>query len=587
MYSNLKNVQYLLSGLKAYGISKVVVSPGNSHNAIVRSLEEDHYFSTYNIVDERSAAFFACGLIQELKEPIAICCTSGTAASNYLTGVTEASRRGLPLVVLTGDKNPYYLAQYEDQMIDNMSIFREVVRYGCTIPIVENENDEWYCQRVINEALLELNHHGTGPVHINIPIEKGMLAIGNDFTTQELPPFKKINRFDLLCRDKKLNQVINSLKGKRIFIICGQDDHIPQEEVELIETITAKYNCVFGTDKLSNLHCKGTIEVTRVAKRLTYSISELLPDVVISIAGNPCMDFKFRFKDAPSHIEHWIVNEEGRIADPFKKLTSVFEGNTIQFLEAMASLGTEDIEQEYYTAWKTNYKKVEIPEFPFSNLYTVQKLMNNMPKGANLNIANSTSIRIAQYFDLDESIQVYCNRGVNGIDGCVSTFIGQAAADLKKLNFLIVGDLAFFYDMNSIWNRYVGKNVRIMLNNNEGAALFHFNQGTISYPTLNENIAAEHFAVAKRWVESRGFKYLCARSKEVFDENLDLFLSADGDAPIFFEVFTHKKEDANAQRDFYDAITIKDASMAVKDSAKKLIKSVFGDDLVRKLKNKR
>ena len=113
MYSNLKNVQYLIAGLKAYGISKVVVSPGNSHNAIVRSLEEDPFFETYSVVDERSAAFFACGLSQELKETIAICCTAGTAASNYLSGITEASRRKLPIVVITGDKNPYYLAQYE------------------------------------------------------------------------------------------------------------------------------------------------------------------------------------------------------------------------------------------------------------------------------------------------------------------------------------------------------------------------------------------------------------------------------------------------------------------------------------------
>lgn len=130
MYTNLKNVQYLISALKAYKINKVVVSPGNSHNSIVRSLEEDNFFSTYNVVDERSAAFFATGLCQELMEPIAICCTAGTAASNYLSGITEAFRRGLPIVVITGDKNPYYFGQYEDQMIDNMSIFDKVTKYS-------------------------------------------------------------------------------------------------------------------------------------------------------------------------------------------------------------------------------------------------------------------------------------------------------------------------------------------------------------------------------------------------------------------------------------------------------------------------
>lgn len=584
MYSNLRNVQYLLGALKAYQINKIVVSPGNSHNAIVRSLEEDSYFKTYNIVDERSAAFFACGLCQELQEPVAICCTSGTAASNYLTGITEASRRGLPIVVITGDKNPYYLAQYEDQMIENMSIFSEVVRYACKLPIVETEKDAWYCQRVLNETLPELNHHGTGPVHIDVPIESGMLAIGDSFTSESLPSFKKIERIQMDVIDEQLiKRLFASLKGKKVFVMCGQDDHISAEENELLESITDKYNCVFATDKLSNLHSRGTVEITRVAKAFAEKLNELMPDVIISIAGNPAMDFKFRLKGGSSSIEHWIVNKEGRIADPFRKLTAVFEGDTVQFLTLMNRYGETD-SNNYYNKWLTYSEQVAIPQFEYSNLYAVQSVMKNMPHNSNFNIANSTTIRIAQYFDLDDSIQVYCNRGVNGIDGCVSTFIGQAAASPDKLNFLIVGDLTFFYDMNSIWNRYVGKNVRIMLNNNEGAALFHFNQGVKNYPTLNENVAAEHFATAKGWVESQGFQYLSASNKAEFDENISKFMCEESDKPIFFEVFTHKDEDARMQHEFFDKIIVKDATNAVKDNAKKLLKSVLGEDIVRKLK---
>lgn len=587
MYSNLKNVQYLLGALKAYQINKVVVSPGNSHNAIVRSLEEDSFFKTYNIVDERSAAFFACGLCQEFQEPVAICCTSGTAASNYLTGITEASRRGLPIVVITGDKNPYYLAQYEDQMIENMSIFSEVARYGCKLPIVETEKDAWYCQRVLNETLLELNHHGTGPVHIDVPIESGMFAIGDSFTSESLPSFRKIERIDMNVNDEPLlDRLFASLKGKKVFVMCGQDDHISAKENELIESISRKYNCVFATDKLSNLHCRGTVEISLAAKAFPEKYCDLLPDVIISIAGNPAMDYKFSLKGGPATTEHWIVNEEGRIADPFKKLTAVFEGNTVQFLTLMNHYGEND-SNDYYNKWLTYSEQVDIPQFEYSNLYSVQSVMKNMPQYSNFNIANSTTIRIAQYFDLDDSIQVYCNRGVNGIDGCVSTFIGQAAASPDKLNFLIVGDLTFFYDMNSVWNRYIGNNVRIMLNNNEGAALFHFNQGLKNYPTLNENVAAEHFATAKGWVESQGFKYLCASNKEEFDENLKKFMCKESDKPIFFEVFTHKEEDARIQHEFYDKIVVRETTKSVKAGAKKLLKSVLGEDMVRKLKGKK
>lgn len=582
MYSNLKNVQYLIAGLKAYGINKVVVSPGNSHNAIVRSMEEDDFFKTYNIVDERSAAFFACGLCQELQETIAICCTAGTAASNYLTGITEASRRGLPIVVITGDKNPYYLAQYEDQMIENMSIFSQVTRHGCKLPIIENEKDAWYCQRIINETLLELHHHGSGPVHIDVPIEQGMMAIGEWFTTSELPTFTKIDRYSTRTQATALKSLFESLYGKKVFILCGQDDHISKKETDLIESISRKYRCVFGTDKISNLHCKGTVEVTGIVKTYSNKMHDLLPDIVISIAGNPCMEFKFTLRANKPMKEHWIVNESGTIADPFRRLSTVFEGTTLDFLEAMDMYGEEGIKNDYLDKWEKAKVDVKKTEFEYSNLYAVQKVMERMPTNSNFNIANSTTIRIAQYFDLDETIQVYCNRGVNGIDGCVSTFVGQAAANPDKLNFLIVGDLTFFYDMNAIWNRYIGNNIRIMLNNNEGAALFHFNQGTKNYPTLNENVAAEHYATAKGWVESQGFKYLKASNKEEFDECLDEFF-LESDAPVFFEVFTHKDKDAELQHLFYDSLPIVDSSV----KAKQIIKSIVGQDMIDIIKGRK
>ena len=582
MYTNLKNVQALIAALKAYSIKHVVVSPGNSHNAIVRSLEEDSYFVTYSVTDERSAAFFACGIYQELQEAIAICCTAGTAASNYLSGVTEAYRRYIPLVVITGDKNQYYLGQYEDQMIDTPSIFEKVTKKGCVLPMINGEKDLWYCNRVLNETLLELNHHGKGPVHIDVPIEDGMLAVGNSFTTKELPVFNRIKRY-ILAETPDLLSAFSKLYNKKVFVICGQDDHICEEEIELIENISEKYNCVFGTDKISNLHCNGTLEITRAVKVLGDNTDALFPDVIIYIAGNASMDYKFRLKSKHFGTELWIVNESGKIADPFKKLTTVFEGTTLQFLKEMDRYGKKGASKEYYDKWKEIGEKATIPDFEYSNLYAVKNLMNNIPMNSNLHLANSTTIRIAQFFDIDSSVQIYCNRGVNGIDGCVSSFIGQAAVSPNKMNYLIVGDLTFFYDMNAIWNRYVGNNVRIMLNNNEGAALFHFNQGG-DYPNLNLNVAAEHFATAKGWVEAQGFKYLCAHNKEEYHLMLEEFLSKECDRPLFFEVFTHKERDAEIQRNFYNQISGTSSSSVAKQGVKKLLKSVLGEETIRKIK---
>lgn len=239
--------------------------------------------------------------------------------------------------MITGDKNQYYLAQYEDQMIDANSIFKSVTRYGCVLPIIENDKDQWYCQRVINEALLELNHHGTGPVHIDVPIEAGMLAIEDTFTAEKSPEFKRISRWELDAAQLDLKQVFDVLQGKKVFIMCGQDDHIPSYKNELIAQIYSKYDCVFGVDKLSNLHGKGTIEVTRAAKRMSQNGNSLWPDVIISISGNPCMDYKFQLKGGTNTTEHWIVNPEGRIADPFKKLTTVLGGVQCSFLNRWRS----------------------------------------------------------------------------------------------------------------------------------------------------------------------------------------------------------------------------------------------------------
>jgi len=574
MYSNIKSVQYLVSMLKEKNVKNIVISPGNSHNAIVRSVEEDGYFKTFSIVDERSAAFFACGIIQQLNEPVAILCTSGTAVTNYLTGVTEASRRNLPLIVITGDKNPYYLAQQEDQMIDQINLFSSIIKYSVSLPMVKDEKDEWYCRRLLNEAFLELNHHGIGPIQINVPIEDAMFAIGNDFITEKLPNINCISRYDINTKDIILEKKFKQLKGKKVLIIHGQDSHINPERIKKLEKIVSSYNCVISKDKLSNIYCKGSIETSRahVIAKVSGNIPELLPDVVITIAGNVAWDGKFSLRKCGKGFEHWIINADGKVQDYYKNLTTIFEMTTDEFVDIMSRYDI-DKSNDYYNLWKEKTECFKIPEFEYSNLYVTSQLMHKIPKKSLLNLANSTTIRIAQYFDLDESVEVFCNRGVNGIDGCVSSFIGQSAVT-ENLSFLIVGDLTFFYDMNALWNRYVGKNVRIMLVNNEGASLFHFNQGLQKYPKLNENVAAEHFSTAKGWVESQGIKYLSAKDKEEFDKNVDEFIKSDSDRPVFFEIFTHKEIDAKLQKDFFEFNM--NSSDKLKKGLKSAIKKVIG-----------
>lgn len=574
MYSNVKSVQLLVAMLKAKKVKNIVVSAGTSHDAIARSLECDDYFKTYNIVDERSAAFFALGLIQELNETVAIVCTAGTAAVNYLTGVTEASRRNLPLVVITADKNPYYYNQFEDQMVDQINLFKSVVKHTVSLPMIKDDKDRWYCERLLNEAFLEINHHGTGPVHINIPIEEGMFAIGDTFTTKELPKIKVIERLDVSSDLNKWEEKFRFLKNKKVLIVYGQDYNVTQSRIEKLEKIFRNYNCLISTEKLSNLHCEGAIEMSKVSRMMTVSgeFEQICPDVVISLAGSVAWDGKFALKSNNKKFENWLVSEFGMVQDFYRNLTNIFECSIDEFLEKMSNYEIDE-KNDYYNLCKNLDAKFELPNFEYSNLYVTQKLMNNIPKDSILNLANSSTIRLAQYFDNDPSIKIYCNRGIHGIDGCMSTFIGQSAVT-DKLSFLIIGDLTFFYDMNALWNRYVGKNVRIMLVNNSGAALFHFNQGLQKYPTLNENVAADHNATAKGWTESRGFKYLSSTNKEEFDKNLVEFVNPNSDKPIILEVFTKKEEDARLQHEFFE-YNLPD-SEKLKRNIKSVIKKAIG-----------
>ena len=574
MYSNVKSVQLLVAMLKAKRVKNIVVSAGTSHDAIARSLECDDYFKTYNIVDERSAAFFALGLIQELNETVAIVCTAGTAAVNYLTGVTEASRRNLPLVVITADKNPYYYNQFEDQMVDQINLFKSVVKHTVSLPMIKDDKDKWYCERLLNEAFLEINHHGTGPVHINIPIEEGMFAIGDTFTTKELPKIKVIERLDVSSDLNKWEEKFRFLKNKKVLIVYGQDYNVTQSRIEKLEKIFRNYNCLISTEKLSNLHCEGAIEMSKVSRMMTVSgeFEQICPDVVISLAGSVAWDGKFALKSNNKKFENWLDSEFGMVQDFYRNLTNIFECSIDEFLEKMSNYEIDE-KNDYYNLCKNLDAKFELPNFEYSNLYVTQKLMNNIPKDSILNLANSSTIRLAQYFDNDPSIKIYCNRGIHGIDGCMSTFIGQSAVT-DKLSFLIIGDLTFFYDMNALWNRYVGKNVRIMLVNNSGAALFHFNQGLQKYPTLNENVAADHNATAKGWAESRGFKYLSSTNKEEFDKNSVEFVNPNSDKPIILEVFTKKEEDARLQHEFFE-YNLPD-SEKLKRNIKSVIKKAIG-----------
>ena len=535
--------------MKKYNIKNIVISAGTRHTPFVYSVENDNFFNCYSVVDERSASFFAIGMIEELQEPVAICCTSGTAACNYVSAANEAFFQQLPLLILTADRNPYYLYQQEEQMVPQLNLFKDVCKKTVTLPIVRDEKDFWYCSRLVNEALLELEHREKGPVHINFPVENDYpekQAIVK-FETEALPEVKKIERFTLQDNEEKWKRRAEEVGNKKILIIYGQHGPISDVEKKQLEKFCARYNCFVSADLLSNLHTEYGFNTFALIKYSELP-KELRPDIVITMNGHTVSELKTKMKYL-SNYEHWHISSEGQVSDPFKCLPDIFECTPFTFFSKMAGYRDCDSNHSYLDGWKKHLANIEQDggmmecEIGYSAVYATQQYMKNIPDNSLFHIANSNSVRIANYFSLPETVTVYGNRGAHGIDGSMSAFVGKAHIS-GKLSFLLIGDLSFFYDMNSLWNSYVGNNIRILVCNNSGGAIFHTYPNTTNVPTLDQHIAAEHHTSVRAWAEQQGFVYLFASNKNEFDDKLPVLMQKQSDKPIIMEVFTDKDIDA-------------------------------------------
>lgn len=555
MYSSKRNVLQLLSLLKAHNISHFVVSPGSRHIPIVISMESDPFFKLYSVVDERSASFFAVGLMQRFKEPVGIICTSGTASANYCSAINECLYQELPLLVLTADREECLRDQHEDQMIRQSTMFKPVAKFVANLPMVKSDNDVWYNNRLINEALLELTHRGCGPVQVNIPIPDHL----DNFDTPELPKERKIVRNNLA--DTNWNDVAQKLRNKRVMIICGEGFTLTKEQSEILDNFCNTFDVAVLSDKMSNCHVQNSIENAFAVLRAVNEIdvNNLVPEIVISIRSNYSFnpESKSFFKRATDcRIENWYVHPSGKVVDPFHKLTNIFEMDEFTFCKYATEANTSVIAEQYYAeTWKVMSDSIDEPKVEYGHINAVGKFIEKIPNGSILHLANSNSVRIAQLYDINPSVEIHCNRGTDGIDGSMSAAVGYAC-ETDRLNFLMIGDLSFFYDMNALWNRHLSKNMRIFLDNNGGGAIMHMpDRPEFAMNCLPNFISAKHNASAKAWAEDRGFKYVCAHNSDEIDKGVKILTNPNIEGPVLLEVFSDLFEDTAIFKGYYATIS--------------------------------
>ena len=552
MYSDKKNILQLVALLRAHEIRNVVLCPGSRNTPIIHTLANHPYFTCYSVTDERSAGFFALGLALSGGRPAAVCCTSGTALLNLHPAVAEAFYQQVPLVVISADRPASWIGQMDGQTLPQPNVFGPLVKSSVNLPEIHTSEEEWYCNRLVNEALLELNHHGKGPVHINVPISEPLFQ----FTAEDLPDVRVITRYQgLNVYDRQYDDLITRLNGytKRMMVV-GQMNLIYLFERKICKLLYKHF--AWLTEHTGNQTVPG-IPVKNF-DAIIYSLPEeeqakLVPDLLITYGGHVVSKRLKQLLRKHPPKEHWHVAADGQVADTFCSLTTVIEMDPFEFLEKIAYL-LENKPCEYPKRWEQLSKQMAEPDFAFSEMAAIGKVLKSLPTDAVLHLANSSTVRYAQLFQIPDSVEVCCNRGTSGIEGSLSTALGYAWAS-DKLNFVLIGDLSFFYDMNALWCNHLRGNLRIMLLNNGGGEIFQSLPGLKMEARTHRFVTALHQTKAEGWAQERGFDYTAVHTMEELDAALSDFMQADQQGnPKFMEVFTNKAEDVRLLKEYYHGL---------------------------------
>ena len=571
MYSNNPIVLELISLLKQFGISRIVVSPGGRHVQFIISLERDPYFKLYSVVDERSAAFFALGLIQETGEPVAVACSSGTACMNYGSAIAEAYYQHLPLLVLSSDRLPHFLNQGEEQMYNQLEPFKTITKFSAQLPYINNDLDRWQCNRLINEGLLALTIHGRGPVHLNFP----MLTIyGDGFNITELPKARKIS-FHPFRGKNVFGSIARRIKDKTVMIIWGQSVVCTERLMNGVKSFLMKTDSVLMSDYMANCRLseayKNTLSIFHTLK--PDEVPSVVPDIVITIGGNQIYNGELKSFLSKGNAEHWSVSPTGEVCDPFHTLTDIFQMNEDLFFESLADSCEQSSTKDYSFLWEQFRELPEPPTEHYDEFQAIGWLIHSLPENSDLQLANSNTIRMAQFFNIPEDVRVNCNRGVNGIDGSMSTAIGFASATEKPV-FYITGELSFFYDMNSLWIKHISHKLRILLLNNDGGA-FMYHQKRIVDGRKSITLAAGNPVNAKGWAETTGFRYISANDSDSLKKGIEVLTDMNQDVPVILEVFTDLVTDGEIISKYFATLDRRSFADKVQDRLNRMAGKIF------------
>ena len=515
MYSNKENVNILTALLVAHGVKHAVCCPGSRNSPIVHNLNECPDITCYPVTDERSAGFYALGMSQCLQEPVAVCVTSGTALLNLTPAVAEAYYQHARLVVISADRPQAWIDQLDGQTLPQPDALGRFVRKAVSLSEPHNDEERWYCNRLVNEALLEKHV----PVHINVPISEPLF----DYSVTELPVERKIECLSADITNQTLSHICRMfMQSKRPLLIAGQPMNPGYDEAV----------CLIGDDE------------------------SYVPELVLYIGGSIVSKRLKRFLRKAK--ETWVVNATGEVTDTFMNLTRVIQGDAEVVADQIRFL-LEQQPHPFIQKWETLLTKVRAHAADYQPAYSEMAAVKCFETQITIHsslftihYANSTAIRLANIF---AQHSVFCNRGVNGIDGSLSTAAGFSVVSDENV-FCVIGDLSFFYDQNALWNQNLRGNFRILLLNNGKGGIFNLLRGLEQSPARDQFVAAEHHTSAEGICQQNNVKYLKATNMEELQQSISTLLNIESSRPVLLEVFTDPAEDERVFKDYYKTLKI-------------------------------
>ncbi len=548
IYPKIPLAQSIIEICLAQGVTHIVISPGSRNAPLTIGFVSNPKFTCYSVADERSAAFFALGIAQQTKLPVALVCTSGSALLNYYPAIAEAFYSQIPLVVISADRPSGKIDIGDGQTIRQENVFQNHSLYNANL--IEGASDENDLK--INQAI-HYSIVNKGPVHINAPFEEPLYETVNALSIKvaisaianETPAVELQNLTEFA-------PIWNSSKKKLVLVGVNNPNAI---DASIIDFLASDPSVVVMTETTSNIH--HTSFINNIDTIITpFSIPDFevfQPEILITFGG---MVVSKRIKAAlrnyqPKH--HWHIDSL-RAYNTYGCLTKHFQVSPNDFFNQFIPL-LNPIESHYYDYFEgiNQIRKIKtaayLSKVPFSDFKAFEIVIKSLPINSHLQMGNSSAIRYAQLIDIHPSIEVFCNRGTSGIDGSTSTAIGAAVAN-QKPTILITGDISFLYDSNGLWNNYIPKDFKIVLINNGGGGIFRILPGHDETPVFNTFFETSHCLTAEKLASMYSFDYAIASDVPSLEAGMKHFYS-NNDKPFILEVFTPTLENDKVLLQFF------------------------------------